>query len=64
MEQVKQQARDNDGKYKLDGNWERMCICGHTLGQHFAEKPRNCCENDSYEHCKTFKLNKKNVKTN
>lgn len=31
-------ARDSEGKYKHDGNWDRLCKCGHTLGFHAAAK--------------------------
>ena len=58
MEQEKVQARDQDGKYKLWGNWDRVCVCGHRLGDHFAESPRNCCVDDSEEHCIKFRETK------
>lgn len=31
----KSQARDHrTGEYAFDGNWDRMCVCGHRLGVH------------------------------
>lgn len=31
-------SRDNTGRYKHTGGWERLCTCGHDLGVHSAEK--------------------------
>jgi hypothetical protein len=28
------------GRYAFDGGFERLCVCGHTLGQHTAERGR------------------------
>ena len=37
------QIRDQlNGQYSFDGNWERFCVCGHTLGVHTADSPRAC----------------------
>lgn len=34
---MKRQLRDpQTGQYAYDGNWGRMCVCGHTLGVHCA----------------------------
>lgn len=35
-------SRDKQGKYSYEGNWERLCECGHTLGDHTAEPPHAC----------------------
>lgn len=34
--------REFDGKYAFDGNLDRMCVCGHTLGNHAAGSPADC----------------------
>lgn len=31
------QARDQvSGQYAYEGNWDRLCVCGHRLGDHIA----------------------------
>lgn len=60
---MSKQARDQyTGQYTYDGNWERLCVCGHTLGQHTAESPKACgnygtglidCD------CRKFRLSRK-----
>lgn len=31
----RQQFRDvRNGQFGFDGNWDRMCVCGHKLGVH------------------------------
>lgn len=32
----------SNGRYTFDGNMERLCVCGHTLGKHCAEAPHDC----------------------
>jgi len=32
--------RDDRGQYKHHGGWDRLCVCGHRLGEHTAEKAR------------------------
>lgn len=39
--------RDKQGKYSFEGNWERVCTCGHTLGIHAAEPPHPCFNEDT-----------------
>lgn len=34
--------RETDGKYAHEGNLERLCVCGHTLGFHGAGSPADC----------------------
>jgi len=34
--------RETDGKYAFDGNLDRVCVCGHTLGVHSAGSPADC----------------------
>jgi hypothetical protein len=37
------------GRYVHDGHWDRLCVCGHTLGHHTAaaaEGQRPCIECD------------------
>jgi len=36
------QKREHDGKYAFDGNLDRLCVCGHTLGRHGAGSPADC----------------------
>lgn len=36
------QKRDNQGRYDHEGDWDRLCVCGHTLGVHCAESPADC----------------------
>lgn len=31
--------RARNGKYAYQGNWDRLCKCGRTLGVHDAEAP-------------------------
>lgn len=38
------QPRESDGKYTYT-NFDLMCVCGHRLGLHLAEKPRACGTN-------------------
>lgn len=38
----KTQKREYDGKYAFDGNLERLCVCGHTLGFHGCGSPADC----------------------
>lgn len=38
--QTKRQPRNRrDGRYTFDGNLDRLCVCGQTLGLHGAEAP-------------------------
>lgn len=40
---MQKQARDDrDGRYTFDGNLGRLCVCGHTLGNHAASAPHEC----------------------
>lgn len=34
--------RETDGKYAHEGDWDRLCVCGHTLGVHGAGSPADC----------------------
>lgn len=51
---MKKQPRDIDGKYNYGTNWDRLCACGHRLGNHLANKPR-ACEKQSDCGCQDFK---------
>jgi hypothetical protein len=42
MADVKRQSRSADGRYDYDGRLERLCVCGHTLGDHAAVSPHEC----------------------
>ncbi|MGC2234217.1 MAG: hypothetical protein WBA09_22140 [Candidatus Acidiferrum sp.] len=37
-----QRKRGDDGRFEHEGNWERLCVCGHTLGVHAAASPAQC----------------------
>lgn len=37
-----QNRDDRNGRYAFDGDMSRMCVCGHTLGEHFAGAPHEC----------------------
>lgn len=34
--------RETDGKYAFDGAYDRLCVCGHTLGAHSCGSPADC----------------------
>lgn len=34
------------GRYSYDGDFSRVCRCGHTLGIHAAEAPHPCFNED------------------
>lgn len=34
--------RETDGRYAFDGNLNRVCVCGHTLGVHASGSPADC----------------------
>lgn len=37
------QNRDRaDGRFTFDGNWDRLCVCGHKLGAHLAAGKHPC----------------------
>lgn len=41
------QARDRStGQYSFEGQWDRLCVCGHELGVHAAEAPHDCMNSD------------------
>lgn len=37
----KQNREVGTGRYTYEGQWERMCVCGHTLGVHSAVRLRD-----------------------
>jgi hypothetical protein len=38
LDKAIEKARERDtGRYMAENNWERLCVCGHTLGDHSAE---------------------------
>lgn len=39
---MKQQKREPNGRYDFDGNLDRLCVCGHRLGDHSAGSPADC----------------------
>jgi hypothetical protein len=57
------QNRDKaDGRYTFEGGFERLCRCGHELGEHTAvrhagEQPCLVSEPDAAEpcHCQSFR---------
>lgn len=34
--------RDQQGRYDYKNDWDRLCVCGHTLGVHSAGSPAEC----------------------
>lgn len=34
--------RDQQGRYDHEGDWDRLCVCGHTLGVHCGGSPTDC----------------------
>lgn len=34
--------REYNGQFAFDGNFDRLCVCGHTLGVHSAGSPAGC----------------------
>ena len=41
------QSRYRDsGRYGYTNNFERLCVCGHTLGVHTAQAPHECIAQD------------------
>ena len=41
-----------DGKYAVR-NFDQVCKCGHSLGEHAAEMPRDCFSDDDCD-CEKF----------
>jgi len=37
------QWRENDGRFGFHSDWDRLCVCGHSLGVHYGAAPRGCC---------------------
>jgi len=58
---------EDTGRFAYHGGWDRLCICGHTLGVHSAAKTKDyhpCFNNDYGEDgedcdCEKFKPAKK-----
>jgi len=51
-------AREPDGRFAA--GFDRVCVCGHTLGEHAAANPRPCFHGDfstdgSDCDCETFR---------
>ncbi len=38
MKTTQSRARKT-GQYSYEGNWDRLCVCGRTLGVHDSEAP-------------------------
>jgi hypothetical protein len=34
--------RDEQGRYDYENDWDRLCVCGHTLGVHASGSPADC----------------------
>jgi hypothetical protein len=50
--------RDVKGRYSFDGRLERVCVCGHTLGEHAGgTAPHDCLHGggDQLCGCKKFR---------
>lgn len=37
-----QSREDNSGRFTFDGDLDRLCVCGHTLGHHAGGSPHEC----------------------
>lgn len=66
MDRPKLTRRDRGGRYDFDGRWDRLCVCGYTLGEHAAEPPRPCFSADPETGhpsdacgCERFRLSRK-----
>jgi hypothetical protein len=35
------------GQYSYENKWDRLCVCGHTLGVHAADAPHPCFNEDA-----------------
>jgi len=35
------------GRYGFEGDYERLCVCGHKLGAHAAQAPHDCFNSDT-----------------
>lgn len=42
MESLNGRKREIDGRYAYDGNLDRLCVCGHTLGNHSCGSAADC----------------------
>jgi hypothetical protein len=42
MSDKRPQDRAADGRYTFDGRLDRVCVCGHTFGNHGAATPHEC----------------------
>jgi hypothetical protein len=50
MATKQKQSRDREtGRYGFDGKWDRLCTCGHTLGDHLAQAPHYCIAGDFHK---------------
>jgi hypothetical protein len=45
-EEIDQKRDRRNGRYTFDGDFDRLCRCGHTLGVHLAEAPHDCIARD------------------
>lgn len=43
---TRQPRERSTGRYGFDGQFDRVCTCGHTLGNHTAVAPHSCIEGD------------------
>jgi hypothetical protein len=62
--------RADNGQYTYGGDMSKMCVCGHTLGQHAAAHPHDCFTHTHKEgtpayadcDCPKFRPSKKKLK--
>jgi len=67
METKHRQNRDQrNGRYTFDGDLTRMCVCGHTLAQHFHGAPHDCAAHTMAPYpkcdCPKFRQSRKKAK--
>ena len=42
IDSVVKAFRDRRGRFDYSTGWNRLCKCGHPLGEHLAAQPRAC----------------------
>ncbi len=35
------------GRYGFEGDFDRLCVCGHRLGVHLAKAPHECVREEA-----------------
>lgn len=45
---IREARNRHTGQYSYEGQWDRVCTCGHTLGVHAGDPPHPCFNDDPY----------------